>query len=87
MGFIEETGARSTIATRASSRSTKGTTGIQANDLIGRKTARDGGVDGACRCRRISIARRRVLLHIATRRCVRSDCGWPRATAALAVGD
>ncbi len=34
---------RSTIATRASSPIYEGTTGIQANDLIGRKTARDGG--------------------------------------------
>jgi hypothetical protein len=34
---------RSTCVTRRSRRSTKGTTGIQANDLIGRKMAREGG--------------------------------------------
>ena len=36
MGFIEETGAAQHRATRASP-DLRGTTGIQANDLIGRK--------------------------------------------------
>ncbi len=43
MGFIEETGAAQHLRDARITTIYEGTTGIQANDLIGRKTARDGG--------------------------------------------
>ena len=43
MGFIEETGAAQYLRDVRITTIYEGTTGIQANDLIGRKIARDGG--------------------------------------------
>src|SRR5713101_8243076 len=43
MGFIEETGAAQHYRDARITTIYEGTTGIQANDLIGRKTAREGG--------------------------------------------
>jgi alkylation response protein AidB-like acyl-CoA dehydrogenase len=43
MGFIEETGAAQHYRDARITTIYEGTTAIQANDLIGRKTARDGG--------------------------------------------
>ena len=43
MGFIEETGAAQFMRDARITTIYEGTTGIQANDLIGRKIARDGG--------------------------------------------
>ena len=43
MGFIEETGAAQHLRDARITAIYEGTTGIQANDLIGRKVARDGG--------------------------------------------
>ena len=43
MGYIEETGAAQYLRDARISTIYEGTTGIQANDLIGRKMARDGG--------------------------------------------
>ena len=43
MGFIEETGAAQFLRDARITTIYEGTTGIQANDLIGRKLARDGG--------------------------------------------
>jgi hypothetical protein len=43
MGFIEETGAAQHLRDARITTIYEGTTGIQANDLIGRKTAREGG--------------------------------------------
>jgi hypothetical protein len=43
MGFIEETGAAQHYRDARITTIYEGTTGIQANDFIGRKTARDGG--------------------------------------------
>jgi acyl-CoA dehydrogenase len=43
MGYIEETGAAQHCRDARIITIYEGTTGIQANDLIGRKTARDGG--------------------------------------------
>ena len=52
MGFIEETGAAQHYRDARIITIYEGTTGIQANDLIGRKTARDGGaVRAPCRGR------------------------------------
>ncbi|MGH8850189.1 MAG: acyl-CoA dehydrogenase, partial [Casimicrobiaceae bacterium] len=43
MGFIEETGAAQDYRDARITTIYEGTTAIQANDLVGRKTARDGG--------------------------------------------
>jgi plasmid stabilization system protein ParE len=43
VGFIEETGAAQYLRDARITPIYEGTTGIQANDLIGRKLARDGG--------------------------------------------
>jgi hypothetical protein len=43
MGFIEETGAAQYLRDARILAIYEGTTAIQANDLVGRKTARDGG--------------------------------------------
>jgi acyl-CoA dehydrogenase len=43
MGFIEETGAAQYVRDARITTIYEGTTGIQANDLIGRKITRDGG--------------------------------------------
>jgi len=43
MGYIEETGAAQYFRDARITTIYEGTTGIQANDLVGRKTARDGG--------------------------------------------
>ena len=43
MGFIEETGAAQYLRDARITSIYEGTTGIQANDLIGRKVLRDGG--------------------------------------------
>jgi alkylation response protein AidB-like acyl-CoA dehydrogenase len=45
MGFIEETGAAQHFRDARITTIYEGTTGIQANDFIGRKTARDGGAE------------------------------------------
>lgn len=44
MGFIEDTGAAQHLRDARITTIYEGTTGIQANDLVGRKIARDGGV-------------------------------------------
>ncbi|WP_374511616.1 acyl-CoA dehydrogenase [Niveibacterium sp.] len=44
MGYIEETGAAQYLRDARISAIYEGTTGIQANDLIGRKMAREGGL-------------------------------------------
>jgi acyl-CoA dehydrogenase len=43
VGFVEETGAAQLVRDARITPIYEGTTGIQANDLIGRKLARDGG--------------------------------------------
>jgi len=43
MGFIEETGAAQYLRDARITAIYEGTTGIQSNDLVGRKTAREGG--------------------------------------------
>jgi len=47
MGYIEETGAAQHYRDARIITIYEGTTGIQANDLVGRKTARDGGKTAA----------------------------------------
>jgi 3-(methylthio)propanoyl-CoA dehydrogenase len=79
MGFIEETGAAQYYRDARILTIYEGTTAIQANDLVGRKTARDGGQTGkavaaqiakteAELARRDSAAARAVLKRLAAAR-------------------
>ena len=61
MGFIEETGAAQHYRDARITTIYEGTTGIQANDLIGRKTARDGGAVARAVMRRHRQGRIRAL--------------------------
>jgi hypothetical protein len=80
MGFIEETGAAQHQRDARITTIYEGTTGIQANDLIGRKLARDGGAvmkglhrADACRRERVGHAGDALLvdLHASLQRGVR----------------
>jgi 3-(methylthio)propanoyl-CoA dehydrogenase len=62
MGFIEETGAAQYYRDARIITIYEGTTGIQANDLIGRKTARDGGATARLVAARID----KVAAHLAS---------------------
>ncbi len=53
MGFIEETGAAQHYRDAKILTIYEGTTAIQANDLVGRKTARDGGATARAICEQI----------------------------------
>src|SRR5882672_277517 len=63
MGFIEETGAAQYYRDARIITIYEGTTGIQANDLIGRKTARDGGATA----RLVAAQIDKVAAHLASR--------------------
>jgi hypothetical protein len=54
MGFIEETGAAQHYRDARILPIYEGTTAIQANDLVGRKTVRDGGAVARALCARIA---------------------------------
>jgi alkylation response protein AidB-like acyl-CoA dehydrogenase len=75
MGFIEETGAAQYLRDARILTIYEGTTAIQANDLVGRKTARDGGqvakaiagqieVTEAALAKRSSAASKAMLKHL-----------------------
>ena len=75
MGFIEETGAAQYLRDAKILTIYEGTTAIQANDLVGRKTARDGGATARALAARIeategelaasgSVAARAMLKHL-----------------------
>jgi hypothetical protein len=55
MGFIEETGAAQYYRDAKILTIYEGTTAIQANDLVGRKTARDGGQTAKAIARQIEV--------------------------------
>jgi hypothetical protein len=55
MGFIEETGAAQYYRDAKILTIYEGTTAIQANDLVGRKTARDGGQTAKTIARQIEV--------------------------------
>jgi len=63
MGFIEETGAAQHYRDARIITIYEGTTGIQANDLIGRKTARDGGATARAVADDIDKAAARLASH------------------------
>jgi alkylation response protein AidB-like acyl-CoA dehydrogenase len=54
MGFIEETGAAQYLRDAKILTIYEGTTAIQANDLVGRKTARDGGAMARAMAERVA---------------------------------
>ena len=55
MGYIEETGAAQHYRDACILTNYEGTTAIQANDLVGRKTARDAGAVSKALCARIAV--------------------------------
>ncbi len=60
MGFIEETGAAQHYRDAKILTIYEGTTAIQANDLVGRKTARDGGQTALAIARQIETTERQL---------------------------
>ncbi|MBB6557505.1 alkylation response protein AidB-like acyl-CoA dehydrogenase [Acidovorax soli] len=63
MGFIEETGAAQHYRDARILPIYEGTTAIQANDFVGRKTMRDGGVFAIAVCTRIAATERELAEH------------------------
>jgi len=63
MGFIEETGAAQYLRDARILPIYEGTTAIQANDLIGRKTARDGGRTPKAIAAQIAVTERELAVH------------------------
>ncbi len=61
MGFIEETGAAQYLRDAKILTIYEGTTAIQANDLVGRKTARDGGAVARAIAGQIEATERQLL--------------------------
>jgi 3-(methylthio)propanoyl-CoA dehydrogenase len=66
MGFIEETGAAQYLRDARILTIYEGTTAIQANDLVGRKTARDGGVLARAIAARIEATEAALAAHGST---------------------
>ena len=60
MGFIEETGAAQYLRDARILTIYEGTTAIQANDLVGRKTARDGGRTAKAIAAQIAVTEKRT---------------------------
>jgi 3-(methylthio)propanoyl-CoA dehydrogenase len=63
MGFIEETGAAQYLRDARILPIYEGTTAIQANDLVGRKTARDGGQTARRIAKQIALAETKLASH------------------------
>jgi hypothetical protein len=63
MGFIEETGAAQYYRDAKILTIYEGTTAIQANDLVGRKTARDGGQVARAIVRQIEASEAELAAH------------------------
>jgi len=80
MGFIEETGAAQYYRDARITTIYEGTTGIQANDIIGRKTARDGGATA----RAVSGEIHRLATHLAAHANPEVQAIGVRLTAATA---
>ncbi|MBC7858834.1 MAG: acyl-CoA dehydrogenase, partial [Burkholderiaceae bacterium] len=82
MGFIEETGVAQHLRDARITTIYEGTTGIQANDLVGRKIARDGGAAA----KRVAAMMRAVLAVLAPADDGDDQSGMPRAQFRDAVG-
>jgi alkylation response protein AidB-like acyl-CoA dehydrogenase len=63
MGYIEETGAAQFFRDARILTIYEGTTAIQANDLVGRKTVRDGGAVARAICAQIAISEQDLAAH------------------------
>lgn len=63
MGFIEETGAAQHYRDARILPIYEGTTAIQANDLVGRKTVRDGGAVARAICERVAQTEAELARH------------------------
>ncbi len=63
MGFIEETGAAQHYRDAKILTIYEGTTAIQANDLVGRKTARDGGQSARAMADQIAVTEAQLRAH------------------------
>jgi hypothetical protein len=63
MGFIEETGAAQYYRDAKILTIYEGTTAIQANDLVGRKTARDGGQTAKALAGQVELTENELLSH------------------------
>jgi 3-(methylthio)propanoyl-CoA dehydrogenase len=61
MGFMEETGAAQLYRDAKILPIYEGTTAIQANDLVGRKTARDGGQTAKAICAQIEVTEKALM--------------------------
>ncbi len=78
MGYIEETGAAQHLRDARILTIYEGTTAIQANDLLGRKTLRDGGELARSIARQIEETE--VALAVGTSTAARSMLRWLRAS-------
>jgi alkylation response protein AidB-like acyl-CoA dehydrogenase len=63
MGFIEETGAAQHLRDARILTIYEGTTAIQANDFVGRKTVRDGGTVARAICTQIAMTEEDLAAH------------------------
>ncbi len=63
MGYIEETGAAQFFRDARILTIYEGTTAIQANDLVGRKTVRDGGAVAKAICAQIAVTEQDLAAH------------------------
>jgi 3-(methylthio)propanoyl-CoA dehydrogenase len=63
MGFIEETGAAQHYRDARILTIYEGTTAIQANDFVGRKTVRDGGAVAKAICAQIAVTEQDLAAH------------------------
>ena len=63
MGFIEETGAAQYFRDARILTIYEGTTAIQANDFVGRKTLRDGGAVARAICAQIAVTEQDLAAH------------------------
>jgi hypothetical protein len=63
MGFIEETGAAQHYRDARILTIYEGTTAIQANDIVGRKTARDGGAVVKALCAQVAVTEEDLAAH------------------------
>jgi alkylation response protein AidB-like acyl-CoA dehydrogenase len=90
MGFIEETGAAQYLRDAKILTIYEGTTAIQANDLVGRKTARDGGRTAQAIAAQIEATERELLAsqtlagHAVARRLSAARLAWLDAVAYIA---
>ena len=63
MGYIEETGAAQYFRDARILTIYEGTTAIQANDIVGRKTVRDGGATARAICAQIAVTEQNLAAH------------------------